>query len=265
MKFPAQKIIAFEGLDNCFKSTNWATFVKKMMLASWSTGGKECRVMTEKFPRYGTTSAIGVEKWLDGSFDRDRMKNYPEAINVQYSTDRLSYWFESVHGGERNIDKLYDDNHPTCFVFDRYNTSNAIYNPFVGNDTTVDDLTFDRDSFGIPQADIVVFFRMKNFDVLKSLIAKKKDKDENELDTTFIQEVWERAERAIAKPEMFKKADIDLIIIEVLNEDDTIKTEEQLSEEVWNSIASKLREMQLNKTIYNAGKVPEEVYDYGRK
>lgn len=244
MKFPAHKIIVFEGLDNCFKSTNYDSFIRRMMLTSWETGGKECRVLTEKFPRYGTTSAIGVEKWLDGSFDRDHMKNYPEAINVQYSSDRLSYWFESIHGGERNINKLYDDESPACFVFDRYNTSNAIYNPFVGNDTTVDDLTFDRDSFGIPQADIVVFFRMKNFSVLKSLIARKSDKDENELDTTFIQEVWERSERAIAKPEMFKRADIELVIIEVLNEDDTIKSKEELAREVWQTVINKLNEME---------------------
>lgn len=243
MKFPVHKIIVFEGLDNCFKSTNYQSFVRKMILASWETGGKECRVITEKFPRYGTTSAIGVEKWLDGSFDRDHMKNYPEAINVQYSSDRFAYWFESVHGGERNINKLYDNETLTCFVFDRYNTSNAIYNPFIGNDTTIDDLTFDRDSFGIPQADIVVYFRMKNFDVLKSLIAQKADKDENELDTTFIQEVWERAERAIAKPEMFKRADIDLIVIEVLNDDNSIKSREKLSEEVWNAIINRLNEI----------------------
>lgn len=254
MKFPAHKIIVFEGLDNCFKSTNYDSFIRRMMSCkSWETDGKICSIITEKFPRYGTTSAIGVEKWLDGSFDRNHMKNYPEAINVQYSTDRLSYWYESVHGGERNINKLYDKESPACFIFDRYNTSNAIYNPFVGNDTTVDDLTFDRDSFGIPQADIVVFFRMKNFDVLKSLIAQKVDRDENEIDTTFIQEVWERAERAIAKPEMFQKANIDLIIIEVLNDDNTIKSREELSDEVWNAIISKITEDK--KSIGNDDKI----------
>ena len=243
IKFPAHKIIVFEGLDNSFKSTNFTSFVEQMMkFPYWITEGKNCRIITEKFPRYGTQCAVGVEKWLDGSFDRDHMKNYPEAINVQYSTDRLAYWYESVHGGERNINKLYDKENIACFVFDRYNTSNAIYNPFVGNDTTVDDLTFDRDSFGIPQADIVVFFRMKSFEVLTSLIAEKQDKDENELDTTFIREVWERAERAISKPEMFKKADIDLIVIEVLNDDNSIKTKDQLAKEVWNTITKKLKE-----------------------
>ena len=257
MKFPAHKIIVFEGLDNCFKSTNYQTFVRKMMLASWDTGGKECRVVTEKFPRYGTTSAIGVEKWLDGSYDRNHLKNYPEAINVQYSSDRLAYWFESVHGGERNIEKLYDKETPTCFVFDRYNTSNAIYNPFIGNDTTIDDLTFDRDSFGIPQADIVVYFRMKNFDVLKSLIAQKQDKDENELDTSFIQEVWERAERAISKPEMFKKADIDLIIIDVLDDNDNLKTREMISLEVWDRITELFKTDESNKAAYHVAKNPE--------
>lgn len=257
MKFPAHKIIVFEGLDNCFKSTNYQTFVRKMMLASWDTGGKECRVVTEKFPRYGTTSAIGVEKWLDGSYDRNHLKNYPEAINVQYSSDRLAYWFESVHGGERNIEKLYDEETPTCFVFDRYNTSNAIYNPFIGNDTTIDDLTFDRDSFGIPQADIVVYFRMKNFDVLKSLIAQKQDKDENELDTSFIQEVWERAERAISKPEMFKKADISLIIIDVLDNNDNLKTREMISLEVWDRITELFKTDDLNKAAYHVAKNPE--------
>lgn len=236
-KFPKGKIIAFEGLDNCFKSTNFEAFIRKMIaFTKWDTEGKDCAIITEKFPRYGTTSAIGVEKWLNGSFDRNHMKAYPEAVNVQYSTDRLSYWFESVHGGIRNIDKLYNKDTPAVFIFDRYSTSNALYNPLVGNDTTVDDLTFDRDAFGIPNPDIVVFFRMGSFDILKSLIAKKKDRDENEIDTSFIQEVWERSERAILNRAMFDKAGITLVIINVLDENNEIKSRKQLEMDVWNSI-----------------------------
>ena len=237
MNFPSGKIIVFEGLDNCFKSTNFETFVRSMK-DIYEFARDKYRVISEKFPRYGTQCAVGIEKWLNGSFDRDYMKKFPEAVNSQYSTDRFSYWFESVHGAERNINKLYNsDEYETCFIFDRYNISNAIYNPMVGNDTTVDDLLFDHDTFGIPQADLVIFFRMRDFDILKSLIAEKQNKDANEVDTTFLKQVWDRAEKAISSTEMFKKAGIELRIIEVLDDNNNLKSRDQLAKEVWEQVS----------------------------
>lgn len=222
------RIIAFEGLDNSFKETNYKAFVARLRYEA------NVEIITESFPRYGTAPAIMLEKWLDGSLDRDHMKAYPTATCNLYCTDRLAYWYESVHGLERKINKL--KRKESVFLFDRYSSSNAIYNPMTDPDNvTVEDLCYDERVFGIPTPDIVVWMRMKSFDVLENLIAAKANKDLNELDTSFIQDVWERSERAI-KTNVFASAGINLIVIDVLREDNTIKTREELADEIWKRI-----------------------------
>ena len=242
MKFPEGKIIAFEGLDNCFKETNFNTFVKHLRKEFPSA-----EIITESFPRYGNQSCLGVEKWLDGSLDRTHLKNHPEAINSLYAMDRLCYWFESVHGTKRNIDKLYDsdESKPVCFIFDRYTVSNAIYNPMVSDTTTIDDLQFDNNAFGIPQPDIVVWLRMGSFNTFKKLLAEKQNKDANEIDIDFLYKVWKRSEDLI-NTDAFKKLGIELIVVDVLscvctcNCKPMFKTKIELGKEIWKRIENVL-------------------------
>ena len=108
-------IIAFEGVDCSFKETNYNEFVKRIK-AEYG----EDKIFTESFPRYGNESAVGVEKWLQGKFDRDHLIKYPLAVNSLYSMDRLSYWFEEDKNGNRMIENLkgVPDNFFCC---DRYN------------------------------------------------------------------------------------------------------------------------------------------------
>ncbi len=229
MKFPEGKIIAFEGLDNCFKETNFKSFVKHLQ-----NEFKDKEIITESFPRYGNQSCMGVEKWLDGSLDRSHLKNHPEGINSLYAIDRLCYWFESVHGGERNIDKLYNESNQACFIFDRYTVSNAIYNPMVGDMTTIDDLEFDHNAFGIPQPDIVVWLRMSSFNTFKKLLAEKQNKDANEIDTDFLYKVWTRSENLI-NTNAFEKLGIKLVVVDVLlcGEGNIFKSKMELAHEIW--------------------------------
>lgn len=239
------RIIAFEGLDNSFKETNYKAFVSRLRsLQSRNDVRNDIRnleIKTESFPRYGTQPAIMLEKWLDGSLDRQHMKDHPIATCNLYCMDRLAYWYESVHGMERNIDKL--KNQESVFIFDRYSSSNAIYNPMTNlHNVSVVDLLYDEKTYGIPTPDIVVWMRMRDFGVLEHLIAKKANKDLNELDTSYIREVWERSERAI-NSNVFASAGINLIVIDVLNDDisvasDTgiIKSREQLADEIWRRI-----------------------------
>ena len=229
MKFPAGKIIAFEGLDNCFKETNYKEFVNKLKS---QCSIYEHMICTESFPRYGTQCCIGIVKWLDGSFDRSHMKAHPEAICNLYSLDRYSYWFESVHGKQRNIDKLYDG---YCFVFDRYNVSNAIYQPQVGDMPTVDDLLYDFNVWGIPTPDIVVWLRIRNFAKYEELLKTKQNKDLNESDIDFMKKIWDRSEHALFS-DIFQKANIDLRVIEILDEDGELKSREQISIDVYNAV-----------------------------
>ena len=110
------------------------------------------------------------------------------------------------------------------------------------NNVSVEDLLYDEKVYGVPTPDIVVWMRMKSFDVLRQLIAEKANKDLNELDTSFIQGVWERSERAI-QTNVFASAGIDLIVIDVLNEDNTIKSRSEIADEIWDRIIEEVEKL----------------------
>ena len=98
------------------------------------------------------------------------------------------------------------------------------------------DFTFDRDVFGIPTADIIIWLRMRDFEVLKKLIAAKENKDKNELDTSFLKKAWERSELVIHNRNAFNITQTKLIIIELLDKNNNIKTKQQIADEIWNTI-----------------------------
>lgn len=229
IKFPSGMIIAFEGLDCSFKETNYKAAVKMIQ-----DGYKDCvgtYIFTESFPRYGTPGCSGVESWLQGKLNRDYMMGHPESINSLYCIDRLHYWHEwSIGGVDKDLtkhDMLKDGN--AMFIFDRYTLSNAFYNPIYNDEkVTLRDIRFDKDKFDIPLPHVVVWMRMRNFDVLKSLLAEKQNKDKNELDTDFLYKVWKRSEKAITNKRLWKRAGINLIVIDCLNEDDSIKSKEEI-------------------------------------
>ena len=120
------------------------------------------------------------------------------------------------------------------FIFDRYNISNAIFNPiYTGVD--IRDLTFDRDVYGIPLPDSVVWMRMRSFDVLKHLIAEKSNKDANEMDIDFLYKIWSRSEDMI-KSDIFDQLGIRLVVVDCLNDDLTIKTKDEIFNFITNNV-----------------------------
>ena len=227
-------IIAFEGLDCSFKETNYNSFVFHLREMRSPMGFK---IHTENFPRYGNKACIAAERWLNGSYDRAMLKQHPKAVCSFYSIDRLDYWYKKKSDGIRRIELLNDTEKFHYFVFDRYSLSNPIYNPLHPGEINIEDFVFDRDIYGIPNPTKVVWMRMKNFDVLAGLIAQKENKDQNELDIEFIRGVWERSEQIIAS-DIFDKLGIELIVVDCLNNDNSIKNRLELSEYVWMKAAA---------------------------
>ena len=269
MNFPHCKIIAFEGLDCSFKETNYKAFserFKKFFTDAQMYYPPECPkelkliyqrcnpIICESFPRYNTEFSLFVNQWLQGNYDREMLKEHPDIINTFYALDRFDFWhhFTSTPFGDdikiRNID--FYQKGGAVFIFDRYTGSNAIYNPVSGDRIGVPDLLHDASAFYskplsteesitntgkvdlIPPPDIVVFMRMKSFDVLLNSIANKKDKDKNELDKDFLHEIWLRAEQAINR-DVYKDAGIKLISIDVLSKNGSFRSRENIAEEVW--------------------------------
>lgn len=227
-------IVAFEGLDCSFKETNYNEFVNRL-----KTQYGEDKIFIESFPRYDNESTINVRKWLLGKFDRDHLLKYPLAVNSLYSIDRLSYWFEEDENGNKMINN-FRESPQNIFCFDRYNFSNSIYNPknikYGQKTPCLDDFTFDSYTFGIPNPTIVVWMRMKNFDVLADLLSKKEGKDKNETNLNFIHDVWERMEHVI-KWDYCKELGLKSVVAECLDDNDNIRSREDIANDIWTQVS----------------------------
>ena len=224
-------IISFEGLDCSFKETNFKSFVNSLYKIRDESG---FMIHTESFPRYGYWAAKPAECWLNGYYDRNILKHYPMAINSLYNLDRMDYWLKKNDNGITNLDLLNAKDKFHYFVFDRYILSNTIYNPIHPGEVHVEDIIFNTDEFSIPRPNIVVWMRMKNFDVLAKLVATKQNRDKNELDIDFLRKVWERSEMII-NSDIFNKTNIKLIVVDCLYANDTIRPKDELAKYIWNS------------------------------
>lgn len=242
---PNYTIIAFEGLDCSFKETNYKAFTDHLRNMRDPSG---FNIITESFPRYGHPAAYSLERWLGANYDRNVLKQHPIAVNSFYSMDRLDYWYHKPNYEEYDpsdyrwidvIDGKVAANKFTYFVFDRYTLSNTIYNPiYPGVD--IRDFEFNTDTFAIPNPNIVVWMRMRSFDVLYKLLSEKKNKDANEIDIEFLRGVWERSEDII-ESDIFDKLGIKLIVVDCLDENLNIKSREEISEYIWAQVCGAVR------------------------
>lgn len=226
-------IIAFEGLDCSFKETNYKAFVSRLKYIE--NEHPEVVIHTEAFPRYGQWASKPSEAWLRGELDRSVLMNKPQAVCSLYAIDRFDYWYNTNNGAIKN---LSDEGRLHYFVFDRYIFSNPIYNPMYPNEVNIKDFTFEKDVFNIPMPDIIVWMRMRDFNVLKQLLAAKENKDQNEMDFEFLKKVWLRSEAVIDNPVLFRELGIKLIVVDCLNEDGSIKSKEELRNYIWEQVNS---------------------------
>lgn len=237
--FPGGEIIAFEGLDCSFKETNCNTFYD-MLTKDFPL--MKNKLIKESFPRYDNDfSSFFIKKWLDGSFDRERLKEFPLLVNSFFALDRQLYWSDNDGA------MLKKKNEGYCFVFDRYNFSNTLYQRIKGTKyPSKEDFLSDSKNFGIPSPTIMVWMRIRHFNVLKQLLAKKKNKDKNELDIEFIYKTWESSEY-ILKNRMIQKylPGMELVVCECLNWDGTIKSKEEIANFIYDRIQTIVSKKQL--------------------
>lgn len=238
--YPGGLIISFEGLDCCFKETNYNTFLSKLLA---NHNESYVNIFFESFPRYGQDMCIPVEKWLSGKIDRSTLSSLPLAKNTLYALDRMDYW----HGVSEEMDMEYDcntlyqykqKNKRACFVFDRYSISNIIYNPINGDfdaPVTREEILFEETFFKVPRPDIVVWLRATDFEFIREGLAAKQNKDKNELDLTYLEKVWKRSERIIKEDRtnnILGYYGIRIIPININNPDLTPRTREEVAQEV---------------------------------
>lgn len=171
------KMIAIEGLDGSGKETQ--TRLLKSALEN-----RGYNVQSISFPRYGQTSAVLVQEYLNGAFGTD-----PDAINAYgassfFAMDRfasyLREWGSSYRGSE-------------FFIADRYVTSNAIHQcsklPRNEWDAFLEWLfDFEHEKLGLPRPDCVFYLHVDIEDSQRLLAnryhgdALMKDIHESDLD-----------------------------------------------------------------------------------
>ena len=235
---PSGMIIAFEGLDCSFKETNYREYCRRL-----TTGNPNMKIFVESFPRYNSDSSLFIKRWLNGDIDRNHLMKHSRAVDSFYSLDRLSYWYDKNQDSSMMIEHLAQN---ACFIFDRYNFSNAIYNPINGNMPTIDDFMLDTKDFGVPNPDIVVWMHMRDFSVLENLVRQKNNKDANEKDLNFLKTVWERSEYVLKK-KYLKKIGVKCIVIECIDQNGNIRSKEDIANDVWNSIENTIRKIKLER------------------
>ena len=239
--FGKGKIVAFEGLDCSFKETNYKNFIKRLQEEKGMECGYDKDIISESFPRYNNDITIPLKKWLSGELNRTILKYMPSAVNSLYSINRMDFWINTNHNYlEHRQDHL--------FVFDRYILSSPIYNPIGMERATATDVLVDTLQFCVPLPNIVVWMRMKDFDVLKSIIQNKNNKDENEKDIEFLKNAWERSEEFLFKSNICKAIGTDLIVIDCLDENNNIRSEKELSDEIWDKVTPILELPMYNRT-----------------
>lgn len=230
------KIISFEGLDCSFKETNHRAFVKRLKDFIGSStiliGSKDDknnimeRIYTESFPRYDNESSYFVKQWLSGQYEREYLE--PEVVCQLYAIDRFDYWNKLDDNKMSNLKRLENG---ACFIFDRYSSSNAMYNPRYKN-PSYHDLEFDSRNYYNPNPNIVFMMVMNDFDKWMKLVAQKKNKDCNESDIAFLSKVYDNMEYLIDN-DTFARVNINLIPVNCIDKDGNIKSRERLEDEIW--------------------------------
>lgn len=143
------KIVVVEGLDGSGKATEAALLLKNLI-------SLKIEAKSLSFPRYEKPSSALVQGYLSGSFGENPADINGYAASSFYAADRyISYkteWWADYQSG-------------VSFVFDRYTTSNAVYQasklPECEWPGFVDWLyDYEYNKLGLPKPDKVIYLDM---------------------------------------------------------------------------------------------------------
>lgn len=234
---PQGMIIAFEGLDYSFKETNSKAFYERLKATLENERPTESSdyLVYQTFPRYTNDSSLFVRGWLNGSYNREALKECPTLVNSFYALDRMDFWYSIGSRGTNtsNINSIRDK----CFIFDRYSFSNTIYN---GGNTLIriNDISYEEKNFLVPLPDIVVFLRYPTLQLFLDNLKSKNGKDENERDIDFLTTAYNRLDRLIdllIDPDVYSTFSKPIIpvIVDVTNSHSAIRDRDNIADEVW--------------------------------
>ena len=216
------KIIVLEGLDCSFKETQ-----SKMLLDLLTDIGIKTTLIS--FPTYDDESSVFVKRFLNGDYG-DEVS--PELICTFYALNRYD-----TFNRENIMDRLEQGE---WFIFDRYTYSNVIHqcaryeehNERENLEEYIYDMEFK--SLGLPEPDLVIYLYSMNFDLVVDVLSKKKNKDKNELNISYLSKCDDVLDDLVIHRYDYTNAykpEFDTVYINNINEKE-FKTKEQIHEEI---------------------------------
>lgn len=220
-------IISIEGTDGAGKNTQ-----QKMLLNELNKLG--IKTFAQAFPNYESQSSSPVKMYLSGEFgDKANCLDAYEASSL-YAIDRLCTY-------KKTVKEHYDNGE--IILFDRYVQSNFIHQcSKIENEQEKEKFLnwvqeFEFDTLHLPRPDIVFFIEMpveKSMELAKSREAYKTGeiRDIHEEDFSYMKKSYNNG-ISLAKK-------FNWTIIHCLNENNEIKSADEIHEEIMNTLKEKL-------------------------
>lgn len=216
------KIIVLEGLDCSFKETQ-----SKMLLDLLTNIGIKTTLIS--FPTYDDESSVFVRRFLNGDYG-DEVST--ELICTFYALNRYD-----TFNRENIMNRLEQGE---WFIFDRYTYSNVIhqcarYEEYYDRED-LEEYIYDMEfkALGIPEPDLVIYLYSMNFDLVVDTLSKKKNKDKNELDVSYLRKCNDVLDDLVIHKYVYSdtyKPEFYTVYINNINEKE-FKTKEQIHDEI---------------------------------
>lgn len=223
-------LIVFEGLDCSFKETN----TKK--LYNYIKENITDKVLLLSFPNYESDSALFVKKYLNEQYGKASDVN-PYQASVCYAIDR----FDTIH--KMKVKEKLNEGY--IVILDRYIGSNLVFQTTKLKELStlhVDNyitwaLDFEYNKLDLPKEDIIIYMDMP-VEISRDIMLERKLKngmstDGHESNYEFMKNVENTAKNIIIPKLGYK-------VIKCTNEDNTIKTEDEIFINILNTLKKEL-------------------------
>lgn len=227
------KIIAIEGTDGSGKQTQVKRLTEKLKACGYE-------VYSTSFPNYSSDSSAPLRMYLNGEICSSPSDVNAKAASTFFAIDRYITY-------KREIEKIYKEKEKV-FVFDRYVASNIIHQG--AKLMTQKNVNYERlesfiiwldslehEVFQIPKADVTIYLNVP-LDYTKILRANRA----NKINNTDKQDIHESDDAYLNRCTITGLAAAKLLnwdVVECIRED-TMRSTDDIANEIWNIISSKI-------------------------
>ena len=237
------KLLVLEGLDGSGKETQSKLLVDRLN----KEGYKAIRV---SFPNYGQPQCAMVEEYLKGNYKnqyeyREDYITFIKQVSMMYSMDRVGTFISPIKDGKSLIQLLHEG---YVLICDRYTTSNILHQGamFPGydkkNDPEIKNYIkwiqhIEYKHLGLPRPDYIMFLNLHISRYMENIEKRGQEKDIHE-NMNHLYRVYK------FKSTPVKYCGWDNIYCTANDGHYTMRTIEDIHEEIYNKVVNKLQELE---------------------